>query len=107
MIKKRPNIITVVLAAGASSRMGTPKQLLRWGDSSLLKHTIQTVLKVQKQEVIVVLGANFEKIKKEISNCSVTILNNTSWELGLGKSIAFAVEYIQNTFKDVDGVLIT
>lgn len=107
MKNTKPNIVTVVLAAGASSRMGKPKQLLPWGDSSLLKHTIQTVLKIKNQEVVVVLGANFEKVKAEILDCSVKILNNTSWELGLGKSIATAVTYIQENLIGVDAVMIT
>jgi molybdenum cofactor cytidylyltransferase len=107
MEKERCNIVTIVLAAGASTRMGQPKQLLPWGDSFLLKHTIQTVLKLKNQEVIVVLGANFESIKKEISDCSVTVLNNTAWDLGLGKSIAVAIDYVSKTFNSIDAVLIT
>ena len=107
MENKKNNIITVILAAGASRRMGSPKQLLRWGDSSLLVHTIKTVLQLEQQDVIVVLGANFDTIKKGILEYPISILNNNLWELGLGKSIACAVEYITKTYKAVDGVMIT
>ncbi|MEL0650165.1 nucleotidyltransferase family protein [Algibacter sp. TI.3.09] len=106
MKKENQNIVTVVLAAGASTRMGSPKQLLNWGNSSLLEHTLNTVLELNSSEVVVVLGANFEIIKSEISKYPVTVLNNTSWKVGLGKSIAVAVEYIQKLNYKVDGVMI-
>ena len=46
----------VVLAAGSSSRMGRPKQLLRLGDVPLLQHVVDVVAAVGLQEVVVVLG---------------------------------------------------
>ncbi|WP_159020073.1 NTP transferase domain-containing protein [Algibacter sp. L3A6] len=106
MKKENQNIVTVVLAAGASTRMGSPKQLLNWGNSTLLEHTLNTVLDLNSSEVVVVLGANFEIIKSEISKYPVAVLNNTSWKVGLGKSIAVAVEYIQKLNYKVDGVMI-
>ena len=106
MKKVNQNIAIVILAAGASTRMGSAKQLLSWGDSTLLEHTINTVLQLDSQEVIVVLGANFEIIKSKVSNHPVTVLKNTSWKIGLGKSIAVAVEYIQKLNYEIDGVMI-
>lgn len=106
MIKKPLNIAIVILAAGASKRMGTPKQLLPWGDTSLLVHTIKTVLKVQAKEVVVVLGANYDRIRNEINQYPISILNNVDWEMGLGKSIAFAIDYFKNSKTSMDGVLV-
>ena len=60
MLKKTPNIAVVVLAAGASRRMGTPKQLLSWGNDTLLKHAIKTAENSKANKVIVVLGANYK-----------------------------------------------
>lgn len=101
------NIAVVVLAAGASKRMGASKQLLKWGNDSLLTHTVQTVLKLKTNKVIVVLGANYKIIENEIKNLPVTILNNEEWEVGIGKSIACAINYIVGINSDIDGVLIT
>jgi len=56
--------------------MGQPKQLLKWGDHTLLDHAIETVLKANTHEVVLVLGSNFELINKTIKNHGVTILNN-------------------------------
>jgi len=102
MIDSYPNIAIVVLAAGASKRMGEPKQLLKWGDSTLINYSIDSVSKVNLNEIIVVLGAHFELIKNDIKNSKVTILYNQNWEMGLGTSIAFAVQYLK---LKVDGVM--
>ena len=101
-----PNIAIVILAAGASSRMGRPKQLLKWGNDNLLNHTINTALKTNASEVIVVLGANHDLIKNQIVHQSITILNNKDWKLGLGKSIACATEYVLKVKPETQGILI-
>lgn len=100
------NIAIVILAAGASRRMGEPKQLLRWGETTLINHTINTAIEVNSNEIIVVLGAHFELIENEIKNPNITILNNKDWEKGLGTSIACAVEYLKMSQSALDGFLI-
>ena len=62
MTDKTSNVILVILAAGASKRMGTPKQLLDWGKDTLIGHVITQALKTEATEVIVVLGSNFKHI---------------------------------------------
>lgn len=106
MITSPSNIAIIILAAGASKRMGEPKQLLKWGDTTLINHTINTAVEVNSKEIIIVLGAHFELIKKNIENSEVTILNNIHWDKGLGTSIAFAVEYLKTPQSVVEGVLI-
>lgn len=98
-----PNIAIVILAAGASSRMGVPKQLLPWGNNSLLNHVIHTACTLDHQ-VHVVLGAHGARIKKEIPE----IVNlhahiNPKWKEGIGNSIAFAMTKLMDV--NLDGVL--
>ena len=81
-------------AAGASKRMQSPKQHLKWGNSSLLEHTINIALKTRKQDVFLVLGANYQLIYERIAQSNITILNNENWKKGLGSSIAFATHHI-------------
>jgi len=100
------NIAIAILAAGASKRMGSPKQLLKWGDTTLLKHAIKTCKSTLAKDVIVVLGANQEMITSEIKDESVTVISNTFWKLGLGKSIACAAEYVLNSKENIDGLLV-
>ena len=96
----------IVLAAGASSRMGSTKQLLNWGEKTLLEHTLQTALNTISNSVIVVLGANYELINKQIYTLPITVLNNQEWQQGLGKSIACGVHYIMEFNQEAEGVLI-
>ncbi|GAA3629252.1 nucleotidyltransferase family protein [Flavivirga jejuensis] len=107
MPKDSLNIPIVILAAGASKRMGTIKQLLPWREgNTLLEHSIEMALKTNTNQVFVVLGANYATIKSNIDKLPVTIIKNKDWELGLGKSIACAAEYILNLKQEVDAVLI-
>jgi molybdenum cofactor cytidylyltransferase len=87
--------------------MGQPKQLLEWGKGTLLDHAIKSVLKLNSEEAIVVLGANYDRIEKGIRHLPITVLNNKEWELGLGKSIACGANYILKSTKEFDGILIT
>ena len=97
MKRNLSHITVAILAAGASKRMGTPKQLLTWGKkTSLLTHAIETASDLKPAEVIVVLGAYFDRIKTEISSYSVTVLKNDQWERGLGTSISCAAEYLRS-----------
>ena len=105
MVKTTSNIVIVILAAGASRRMGSPKQLLPWGASTLLQHAIQTAQKTAASEIIVVLGANYSLVEEDIKDVSVTTLKNDNWAVGLGKSIACAASFVLKSKKHIDGVL--
>ncbi len=61
-----PHIAVIVLAAGASNRLGVPKQLLKYNGITLLRRTVETVLLSKVKFVHVVLGFEAEKIKLEI-----------------------------------------
>nr|WP_262896258.1 nucleotidyltransferase family protein [Aureibaculum flavum] len=94
------------MAAGASSRMKSIKQLLPWKKTTLLGNAIQQGLLAKIDTVYVVLGANSEIIKPEIKNFNIEIIENESWELGMGKSIACAMDFINNSPTQFDGILI-
>ncbi|UJH67314.1 NTP transferase domain-containing protein [Allomuricauda sp. SCSIO 65647] len=96
-------IMILLLAAGASSRMGVPKQLLPWKHGTLLNHAVAQAKKVSNR-VVVVLGAHAKEIKKTLPETVETIINE-NWEKGLGCSIAHGVRYVVDNF-DVDGLLI-
>lgn len=80
----------VLLAAGASTRMGRPKQLLPWKHTTLIDSAIDEALKITK-DVLVVLGAHFQEINAHISNKPIGIVENKSWHDGMGTSIALGV----------------
>jgi molybdenum cofactor cytidylyltransferase len=105
-VSHKPNIAILILAAGESSRMGSPKQLLKWNNTTLLEHTIQTSKKSNASKICVVLGANYNLIKTEINNNQGEVLVNESWKKGLGSSIAFGVNNILKSDTNFDAVLV-
>lgn len=86
----------LILAAGASTRMGTPKQLLIWEDSTLLKNAIKQSTALVSEDTYVVLGANFEVLKNHIEGCSAHIIQHSHWASGLGSSIACGVKQLMH-----------
>ncbi|WP_019120653.1 nucleotidyltransferase family protein [Brevibacillus massiliensis] len=62
----KPQVSAVILAAGMSTRMGEPKQLLKLGGSCLLERVIRQVLAAKVAEVIAVIGYRAEEIQREI-----------------------------------------
>ncbi|KOP38309.1 nucleotidyltransferase family protein [Flavobacterium sp. WLB] len=77
----------IILAAGNSSRLGRPKQLLEYKDSTLLKNTISEALKVPNSFTIVVTGANHNEVQKELNTTEINICFNPEWENGMSSSI--------------------
>lgn len=95
----------IVLAAGASKRLGKPKQLLPYKESTLLNHTITELLKLQNIDVYVVLGAYADAILLTIHKMDVTPLIHSGWEVGMGSSLAFGVKAIAD--KNYNAILVS
>jgi|SRR5210317_786952 molybdenum cofactor cytidylyltransferase len=100
-----PKIPILLLAAGASSRMGSSKALLDWNKEPLIVSRIQNLL-ATGQKVYVVLGAYADTIIPVIKELEVTICTNAHWEEGMSTSIAFGVTSIQSQEEWVNGILI-
>ena len=85
----------IILAAGGSSRLGRPKQLLEIEGRNLLRRSIATALGSQCRPIFVVLGAQFEQLKEQlaspISGQPITLLHNPIWANGIGSSIRVGI----------------
>jgi len=99
-------LAVLLLAAGSSSRMGVPKQLLKWNNTTLLNHAINTVKQIDQNEIVLVLGAHFDEITSKIDASNITVIFNEDWKKGLGNSIACGIKYIKESLPDIDSVLI-
>lgn len=85
----------LLLAAGASTRMGRPKQLLRWQDKSLIRHAIETIQQAGAVEkIVVVVGANRQLILPEINDLEVEIVVNPDWAEGMGSTIRAGLQFV-------------
>lgn len=77
----------VILAAGASTRLGQPKQLLRFQGETLLRRSARVALALGMGPVIVVLGAGAEGFTAELADLPLTTVVNTKWEEGMASSL--------------------
>ena len=81
------NTALLILAAGNSSRLGQPKQQLRFEGKSLLERAVQAGLDSPCQSVLVVLGAYYDEIIQQSDLKSVRVLVHQDWKKGMGSSI--------------------
>jgi len=97
----------VLLAAGSSSRLGKPKQLLLCREHTLLQHSIQTALASLAKRVIVVLGANADIIEKGITkeNDRLVCITNDQWQEGLASSIRCGLQYLLRQMPEPQNVM--
>ena len=95
----------MVLAAGASTRLGTPKQLLSYHDKSLLPHVLSEAISSYASPVIVVLGANSDLVSKEIDNTKIYTIENTGWEEGMASSVRLGLDTLLNSKPYIDAVI--
>lgn len=77
----------IILAAGSSSRLGTPKQLLLWQGQPLVKIVSQKLLATGIQPIIVVVGAESNAVKKALEDLDITTVENLYWKEGISTSI--------------------
>ncbi|MDB4404629.1 nucleotidyltransferase family protein [bacterium] len=103
---KNSNIAILILAAGNSSRMGRPKQLLPWKNTSLLNHSIQLAHDLNQGETYVVLGAHRDVITPHIRYQNINLICNDNWSFGIGASISEGIKVILNSKSSYDGALI-
>lgn len=85
------NVYAIILAAGASSRMGSPKQLLKWQGRPLLEHAVVNARALLDERVAVVLGANAGLIQATIDLGDITTIINPDWREGMASSIRAGV----------------
>ncbi|GAP96864.1 nucleotidyltransferase family protein [Leptolyngbya sp. NIES-2104] len=96
----------VILAAGASTRLGTPKQLLQYRGRSLLRHTAEIALASGCQPIVVVLGAQSEQLEAEVQQLPVTTIRNSRWAEGMSSSIQTGLKTLRSIEPTIEAVII-
>jgi molybdenum cofactor cytidylyltransferase len=102
----RSTVGIIILAAGASTRMGSPKQLLQFAGKSLIRHSVQIALASKCFPVVVVLGANKELIKLELEDLPVFVAENPEWEQGMASSIRCGLEMLTSVFPGAKATIV-
>jgi molybdenum cofactor cytidylyltransferase len=96
----------IVLAAGNSSRLGRPKQLLPYRGQTLLTHTTTEILNAGLHPIVVVTGAFHAEVGDSLRGQSVDIIFNPAWEEGMASGIVAGLSEILSAHPDVDAVII-
>jgi molybdenum cofactor cytidylyltransferase len=94
----------VILAAGASTRLGRPKQLLPWQGKTLLQHAVETALTIATQPVVVT-GCNADQLVAGVDPTQAHIVFNPEWELGIASSIRCGLQALLNRTPPPDQVI--
>lgn len=95
----------VILAAGNSSRLGQPKQLIPWHGIPLIRHAALTAIAAKLGPVTVVLGAIDGPCRLALQDLDLAITENPDWESGMGSSIAHGIRSLNS--EHLENVIVT
>jgi molybdenum cofactor cytidylyltransferase len=91
----RPRVTGLVLAAGGSKRLGQPKQLLPYGDRTLLDHTLDTARACGFDQLICVIGGGvIDQIRTTVDLSGADVVENHEFGEGCSSSIALALDAV-------------
>lgn len=100
------SVIVLLLAAGASSRMGAPKGLLPWGKSTVLEHILDQARKAGLENRVVVSGAHHHELLAVARPAAIRVCHHPDWEQGMGSSLARGIAYVEEHFPNAGAVLV-
>lgn len=100
------SVAAIIVAAGASNRLGQPKQLVLIDEEPLLQRAVRCALEAGAMPVFVVLGAHREVIQSAIDFGVATVLVNDDWEEGMASSIRAGVGAVDTGVGGSAGVLL-
>ena len=86
----------LVLAAGGSSRLGQPKQLLPYGDATLLDHVLDTGRSCELDQLVCVIGGAAGEVRAAVGFDGVEVVENPGFGEGCSSSIAAALAAVDD-----------
>jgi molybdenum cofactor cytidylyltransferase len=98
-----PRLGVIVPAAGESTRLGQPKQLLSLAGEPLVARAVRLALGLSPTSTVVVTGAHAEAVRQAMHGLPVMVAHHAEWRAGLGGSIAAGARSLPD---DVDAILI-
>ncbi len=96
----RQKVAAIILAAGGSSRLGRPKQLLDWFGKPFVKHMVDLSHQLKLDPVVVVTGAGYQEVEDVIKDEKVLIAHNEGWQNGQSSSMKVGCKAVENQQMD-------
>lgn len=96
----------VILAAGESSRLGQPKQLIQFHGKSLVHRIVDAARKARCSPTVVVIGSDREEVERELKAEGAIIVENENWRLGIGTSIRVGMRRLIDKAPTLEAVVL-
>jgi molybdenum cofactor cytidylyltransferase len=96
----------LILAAGESSRLGQPKQLIQFRGKSLVRRMVYAARKARCSPTVAVIGSDREEVERELKAEGAIIVENQNWRLGIGTSIRAGVQVLIDNVPDVEAIVL-
>jgi molybdenum cofactor cytidylyltransferase len=96
-----PRVAALLLAAGSSRRMGTPKQLLLLGDRTVIRRCADTIFAAGVQDLVVVVNGESKKIVEALAGLPVQIVRNDAAESQMADSVRIGIRALDDRFSGV------
>lgn len=100
------SVAAIILAAGASSRLGEPKQLLRFQNETLLARSIRLAAESGADPILAVVGAHWERIRKSVQFTPAIPAVNPQWKQGIASSLQVGLHALVAESPSSEGVLL-
>ncbi|RDV14957.1 nucleotidyltransferase family protein [Pontibacter diazotrophicus] len=96
----------VLLAAGASKRLGKPKQELHYQGKTLLQHAIDVAVASACKPIVMITGANAEKLSTGNMDEAIITVHNPEWQEGMASSIRLGLDKLMAVEPEVSDVIL-
>jgi molybdenum cofactor cytidylyltransferase len=100
------NVGAVILAAGGSSRLGQPKQLLSFQSESLMRRAVRSALEAGCTCIVVVAGHACDRIEIELRGTPAVVVENAEWQRGLGTSVRCGLRHLLSSRPEIDAAVL-
>jgi molybdenum cofactor cytidylyltransferase len=96
----------IILAAGESSRLGQPKQLLSFHGKTLVRSVVDAAHQAGCSPIVLVTGNDSEKLHRELAHADVVEVRNVDWQRGIGSSIRSGLQALRDQAPDVEATFL-
>ena len=98
--------VCLLLAAGSSSRMGSPKMLLPFNGKTFLQHAIDEIKNSNANGLVVVTGCCHQHLKGILLPQQINFVENKNWEEGMSSSIQTGTAYTIQQYPSTESIII-